>query len=104
MSKYNARPTTIGGIRFDSVAESRRYQELRLLQAAGEIRELGVHPRYIVWMHGKDKIVYEADFCYTENDQQVTEDVKGVETAVFRIKAKMFRAMFPEIDFRIVKL
>lgn len=103
MTKYHAKRCTIDNINFDSIAESNRYQELKLLEMAGQIKGLMVHPRFIIWQHGKDKIVYEADFIYYENGKQVTEDVKGVETPVFKLKAKMFRAMFPEMDFRIVK-
>jgi len=33
----------------------------------------------------------------------VVEDVKGVQTAVFRIKEKLFRHRNPDICFRIVE-
>ena len=37
MSKYNNKRITIDGITFDSLAEERRYRELRLLWRANEI-------------------------------------------------------------------
>ena len=45
MNKYNAVTTTIDGIKFASGAEAQRYCELKLLEKAGEIYDLEVHPR-----------------------------------------------------------
>jgi hypothetical protein len=107
--KYNARPVTRDGVRFDSKAEARRYGELTMLRDAGEISDLATHPRFTVWegvdKAGKrEKIVYEADFSYMEQQGRVVvEDVKGVMTDVFRLKQKLFRCKFPDIDFRIIK-
>ena len=39
-SKYHAQPVEIDGVRFDSQKEARRYSELRLLERAGEIKDL----------------------------------------------------------------
>ena len=89
MSKYNAIPTVVNGIRFASKMEAARYRELCLLIQAGEITDLKTHPRFIVWQCGKEKIVYEGDFSYRENGRAVVEDTKGVETPAFRLKAKM---------------
>lgn len=102
MSKYGAKPTTVDGIKFASMAEARRYRELKLLELSGEITGLECHPRFVIWEHGRETIRYEGDFAYTERGAAVVEDVKGVETAVFRLKAKMFRALHPEIELRIV--
>lgn len=111
MSKYNARPCDIGDLRFDSQAEGRRYQELQLLQAAGEISGLIVHPRFMLQEAFRCKqlnrniqrIEYEGDFMYCENGRQVVEDVKGMETEGWKIKRKLFLKRYPEIDLRIVR-
>lgn len=39
-NKYNNRKTTVDGIKFDSIREAERYQELKLLEEAGEISHL----------------------------------------------------------------
>ena len=115
MNKYNARRTKIDGITFDSLAESRRYGELKLMQASGDIGDLKVHPRFVVWQGydkrtGKvEKITYIGDFEYYELwskvvGAHVVEDVKGVETDVFKIKAKLFRCQYPDLELRIVKM
>lgn len=110
MSKYGNKPVKADGHRFDSQAEYRRYCELLLLQKAGEITELRVHPKYEIhpaFKHdGKrySAIRYEGDFEYTEDGKTVVEDVKGVETAVFKLKQKMLLCRYPDIDFRIIKV
>jgi hypothetical protein len=110
MGKYNATPTTVDGIRFDSKAEARRWGELRLLYDAGKIHKLVVHPRYTLLDAFECKgvryrsIVYEADFSYVENGAQVVEDCKGARTAVFNLKEKLFLNRYgDQVDFRVVK-
>jgi hypothetical protein len=103
-NKYNARKTEIDGITFDSLAEGKRYGELKLMYNNGDIDRLQVHPRYVIWegidpKGKKQKIEYEGDFTYIENGAQVVEDVKGVLTAVFRLKKKMFTCRYPDIKF-----
>ena len=106
--KYNARKTTIDGISFDSMAEAERYGELKLMQQAGYITGLRVHPVYelqpaFVGREGErvSAVTYEGDFEFYENGVLVCEDVKGFQTDVFRVKSKLFKHQYPNIDFRI---
>lgn len=107
MSKYGNKKTVIDGITFDSQAEARRYEELCLLQRAGEITALRLQPKYELqpkFKRGKKTILpitYIADFEYLEGDKVVAEDVKGVKTQVFSLKAKMFQFRYPDIELRI---
>jgi hypothetical protein len=98
-SKYGNRKVEVDGYKFDSVAESLRYQELKLMEYAGEIVELKPpHPKYLLqegfMCDGKrvQPVYYIADFEYVDSitGELITEDVKGVETAVFRLKHKLF--------------
>ncbi len=95
MNKYKAKPVTLDGHRFGSQAEAARYRELKLLERAGEISELEVHPHYDLRVDGKPICVYEADFKYWDEDQlrYVTEDVKGLATPVYRLKKKLMLAI-----------
>lgn len=63
---------------FDSKAESRRGEELYLLEKAGVISDL----RYQVTfqLSDKPKISAKIDFAYLENGKRVLEDVKGILT------------------------
>ena len=110
MTKYNARKVKLDGYTFDSKAEARRYEYLKLLCRAGEIRDLKVHPRYQLLDPFTCKgvkyrgISYIADFEYTENNRLIVEDVKGVKTNVFRLKEKLFMNRYGDkLEFRIVE-
>lgn len=104
--KYQNEPQIHDGIAFDSKAEMRRYREiLKPLQLSGRIRDLAVHPRFVIVdksRHGR-ALYYEADFSYIESERLVVEDVKGVETAVFRLKARLFHERYPNLSLVIVK-
>lgn len=111
-NKYNAKKVSVDGIEFDSKKEARRYQELLLLQKAGEIYMLERQKVYellpaqrepdTVGKRGgviKGKLLeraveYVADFVYTDkNGKTVVEDVKGFRDggayAVFVLKRKL---------------
>lgn len=81
-SKYNAQRMLVDGIWFDSKAEAARYSELSLLQRAGEISGLKVHHK-ITFETG---VTWKIDFVYTERGVTVYEDVKGKQTADYRVK------------------
>lgn len=109
-SKYGAVKTKIDGIVFDSQREAERYKELKILEKAGEINHLELQPSFELQpgFECKSKkyrpIIYKADFAYTEGDTYVVEDVKGMETDVFKLKRKMFIHKFGErCDFRLIK-
>ena len=111
-NKYNAKKVSVDGIEFDSKKEAKRYQELLLLQKAGEIYMLERQKVYellpaqrepdTVGKRGgviKGKLLeraveYVADFVYTDkNGKTVVEDVKGFREggayAVFVLKRKL---------------
>ena len=103
-SKYNNVPSICEGVKFHSRGEARRYRELLLLKASGEIQNLNLQTKFPLEVNGKRVAYYIADFTYDENGYQVIEDFKGVSTAIFRLKWKILQAMFdPEakIIFRI---
>ena len=110
MNKYGAKKETVDGYQFDSRKEARRYVSLKILQMAGEIAELKVHPVYLLQgaftYRGRRirKIEYVADFQYIEDGQIITEDVKGnrsIITALAKVKIKMFKYKYPELVFRV---
>lgn len=94
-SKFGAVKTTVDGIEFDSKAEAKRYSELKLLERAGKIKNLERQPRYDLEVNGVKIGFYKADFRYWDqaSSQQIVEDVKGMRTPVFAIKAKLMKAL-----------
>jgi hypothetical protein len=102
----NAKPKA-DGYTFDSEAECRRYAELSLLERAGHIHLLEVHPRYVICpetvVFGKKSRarVYIADFAYIDSrtNRWTVEDVKGFETETFVLKRHLFLHTYPEAMF-----
>jgi hypothetical protein len=94
--KYGARRTEVGGIKFDSAAEAKRYGELLVLKKAGEISPyIEVHPSYELKVNGILICKYVADFLYLDRriGKWVVEDVKGVPTPAYRLKKKLMKAI-----------
>jgi len=102
MSKYQAQPAVIDGVRFASKREARRWAELLLLQSAGEITDLRRQVK--IGMEGRDgpirtptgrKAAYVADFTYVNarNGCLVIEDAKGFPTPEYKLKRAILAAM-----------
>lgn len=96
-SKYKNEKHVNNGVVFDSIKESNRYTELSLMQRAGLISDLRMQVPYELipnqYIDGKlveRKIVYLADFVYTDKDgNTIVEDVKGMRTREYKIKRKL---------------
>lgn len=95
-NKHNAKKTVVDNIRFDSMAESRRYLHLKARLAAKEISGLELQPKFNLTCGDYLVCTYRADFLYKEKGRKkpVVEDYKGQETPLFRLKRKMFLALF----------
>ena len=101
-SKYGATRVQIDGIWFDSGQEGRQYRILKALLHAGEITKLVIHPPFEL-VPKPHRIIYEADFDVTWKDgTRQIQDVKGYPTREFRLKEKLFRWRYPELDLRIL--
>lgn len=110
-NKYHNKKVSVGGEVFDSKKELRRYNELLLLQRAGEISDLKRQVEYELLPNQyeikeqysksgkrlKDKrillerrVCYVADFVYkTRDGETVVEDTKGIKTDKYILKRKM---------------
>ena len=92
MSKYGNTKIRVDGRLFDSKAEAARWQELQLLERAGEITELERQVEYelIPKQKGERAVKYIADFRYKDHEgNTVVEDTKGVKTPVYILKRKL---------------
>lgn len=90
-SKYNNIKTIIDGITFDSRAEANRYCELKLMVRGGRITDLKLQHKFEILPKSRSgrALYYIADFCYLEDGKLVVEDVKGVATAVYKLKKRL---------------
>jgi hypothetical protein len=95
-SKYHAIKTEVDGFVFASRREANRYSELKLMEYAGEIKNLELQPKYPCLVNGVLVCTYIADFRYTatKRGNQVVEDAKGVKTPLYRVKKKLTEALY----------
>jgi len=95
MRKYHNKPTVVDGIKFDSKAEARRYNELKLLVRACEISDLQLQPKFPLVVNGELVCTYIADFSYEMRFHRIVEDVKSPasKTPQYRIKVKLLKAL-----------
>lgn len=97
--KYGNRTVTNEDGTFDSVKEFSRWQELKLMERAGEIYELRRQVPFVLIPAQRDEngkliereVRYIADFTYRERcgNRLVVEDTKGLKTREYILKRKM---------------
>ncbi len=102
-NKYRVAPKderTCEGITFASKAEMLAYQKLALLQGSRFVMEIELQPVFKFPMGFE----YRADFRVMYQDGTVEViDVKGVQTPVFKLKAKCMAHFYPEVKLSIWK-
>lgn len=108
-SKYGNREKVVDGVVFGSEAEAQRGQELLQLQQAGTITDLEFQVSYTLLEGFRDRqgtwhrpITYIVDAQYREGGRLIVEDTKGHKTDKFRIKEKLFRHRYPDIELRLI--
>ena len=105
--KYNAKPTTVDGIKFPSQKEATRWQQLRLMERAGEIRNL--RRQVAIKLIGQNAPILTAtgramkltiDFAYEDkrlNWAEVYEESKGKRTRDYDVRLAVAQAMGVEV-------
>lgn len=101
-NKYGATRVQMDGFTFASKAESRRYIELKALEAAGRITDLKLQPVFVLAPRVKytgaaratPPLRYVADFSYVDHlGRRIIQDVKGKTTDAYRIKKHLMLAV-----------
>lgn len=98
-NKMHAIKTKVDGHTFDSRLEARRYGYLKMLERAGEIKNLQLQVPYelIPKSEGQRATRYVADFVYeTRNGEKVVEDVKSPisRTPVYKLKKRLMKERY----------
>ena len=105
-NKYHNTKVVINGIKFDSKKEGNRYLELKILEQAGQIKNLELQKRFEICpkkYENKRARYYVADFVYEENGRLVIEDCKSPITKanpVYSLKKALVLVNYPEYEFR----
>lgn len=102
-AKYGNKKCVIDGFTFDSQAEGWRYRTLKARLEKGEIADLELQVPFVLvpgvkFLGAKratPALRYVADFRYTDfaRGEVVIEDVKGMKTAVYRIKKHLMKVL-----------
>jgi hypothetical protein len=107
MNKFGAIRTEVDGIKFDSLREARRWAELRLMERAGEIRNL--RRQVAIALIGRDgplrtrtgrPMKLTVDFVYEDRLSGwavVHEDSKGAVTRDYEVRRAVAAAMGIEV-------
>lgn len=96
--KYRNKPFFKDGEHWDSIAEFRRWGDLKLLERAGEIADLVRQPTFHLDFNGVHIGAYRGDFAYrrVKTGERVIEDVKSEITAkdsTYRLKKNLMLAV-----------
>lgn len=101
-SKYRAIKTVYNGRRFDSKAESRWAMFYEQELENGRIILIEYQP-VVELLPRPNRVKYVADFLITWPDgSKEYIDVKGFQTAVFKLKHKMFKHFHPDKKLTLV--
>ena len=108
MSKYHSKKVIFGNLSFDSQGEYYRYCELKLLERAGEIGDIKVHPEFPIVINGHRVCKVMLDFSYRVLKPKHPyhtkfEDYKGYDTVISKLKRKLLLACYPDLDLTIVR-
>ncbi|UXC34799.1 DUF1064 domain-containing protein [Cupriavidus gilardii] len=99
-SKYRNTRVSLNGMKFDSRREMERYFHLRQMERAGLISGLRrqvvyeLAPGVVIQGRKRPALRYVADFVYRDGEgREITEDVKGVVTDVYRVKRHLMKSI-----------
>lgn len=98
-NKYRAKKTTVDGITFDSKGEAEYYCYLKQMDQLGAIELLELQPKIYLT---NARILYKPDFHIRESGVDIYIDFKGVETAGFRLKKRLWMHYGPAM-LRLVR-
>src|SRR5690349_17788312 len=90
--KFNAVKTEVDGIKFSSKLEAKVYHRLKMEQAIGKV--LFFHRQVPIDLPGKTRYFCDFQVFYADGSVEYL-DAKGVETPIFKLKAKQVEALYP---------
>ena len=102
-NKYNASKTEYNGHLYDSKREARHAQELDLLIKAGEVQKWERQFKIEIEVEGNHICSYFIDFKVWKPDRIEYHEVKGKETALWKMKWKLVHSLYPEWTFVLIK-
>lgn len=103
-NKYKAIKQTYNGFNYDSRREARHAAELDWRIKEGSVMRWERQHKITISLNGRKICDYYIDFkVYMADGSIEYHEVKGAETAVWRLKWKLARAMFPDWKMKIIR-
>lgn len=101
--KYHNIKTEYKGVKYDSRREAEYAMELDWRVKAKDIKSWKGQEKIPMIVNDKKICTYIIDFVIIHNDGSLEYvEVKGFKTAVWRLKYKLFEALYPELKKLIV--
>lgn len=95
---------TYKGVVYDSKAEALYAFKLDSAKAAGLILDWNRQVRVPLIVSGTKVCTFVIDFViYALDGDPEYHEVKGWETPEYKLKLKLFKALYPNADYRVVK-
>lgn len=88
---------------FASKFEAEIFMSLICRQMAKQITDLTCQPEFELKVNDIRIGKYTADFAYIENKKKVVVEAKGYMTKDASLRIRVFKALYPEIEFVLVK-
>lgn len=104
ISKYGARKKEYNGTVYASAFEAKYAAELDWRKKAGDIKDWRGQVTFNLVVNNKLICKYIIDFVIIHNDNSKEYiETKGFETRDWKIKRKLFQALFPDKKYKVVK-
>lgn len=103
VGKYGNQRTNYNGRSYQSKAEARYAKKLDILKGGGQIRDW--RPQVPVPLVVNSMLIakYIVDFAIINNDgTRELIEIKGMETAVWKLKYKLFKALYPDLKITVI--
>lgn len=103
-NKFSNHRTEYNGIYYDSIKEADYAMELDLRVKTKDLKEWKRQVPIDMYVNGEKICTYRIDFVEIDHHGNETwTEIKGFETAEWRLKWKLFSALYPERDKQVIK-
>lgn len=104
VSKYGARKKEYNGTVYASAFEARYAAQLDWRKKAGDIKDWSSQVTFHLKVNEQLICKYIIDFVIIHNDNSKEYiETKGFETRDWKIKRKLFKALYPQLNYKVVK-
>ena len=103
-NKFGAVKQEYNGHKYDSKREAAHAQYLDLLIKAKEVKSWDRQVKIPLAVNGVHLCNYFMDFVVEFTDGRIEyHEVKGYEKELWKLKWKLAHALYPDIDFKLIK-